>query len=77
MRKALAGSIREPAMRINMMRLYASMVKSARNTELILSGRFAGITEEDAGGNYDIKGTHGGAVALAGRTADRIHRTEL
>ena len=56
MRKALAGSIREPAMRINMMRLYASMVKSARNTELILSGRFAGITEEDAGGNYDIKG---------------------
>ena len=53
--KALVSTIRESAVRINMIRLYASMTKSAQNTELILSGRFAGITEEDAGGNYDIK----------------------
>ena len=42
-------------MRINMIRLYASMTKSTRNTELISSGRLVGITKEDAGGNSDIR----------------------
>ena len=51
----LTDAIREHIMRINMIRLYASMTKSTRNTDLILSGRLVGITKEDVGGNSDIK----------------------
>ena len=55
MRRVLVEAIREYTVRMNMIRLYASMMKSTHNTDLILSGHLVGITKEDAGGNDDIK----------------------
>ena len=55
MKGKLTDAIREHVMRINMIRLYASMTKSTHNTDLISSGRLVGITKEDVGGNSDIK----------------------